>query len=712
MPFPALLLILATFLPLASCVILAVIGRRLGSPMAGYVAMFFIAASFICSGWGMLRWIGGGNYQGHPYGKTIAPINLTWPAIPIGSTTSPNGFEQDHPGWLDFSVYLDSLTLSLFVTVTLAAMLVHLFAIRSLRRDPQFTRYFTLLSLVCFATLAVILSGGLLQTVVFLELLGFAASLLIAFRGGGDLASRSAGKMFIVHRIGDIGLLLGTGILFHYVGNLSFPELWLMLGSAGGGGAIILPSGATVPSAALTGAGVALFFGAAARCAQFPLHVWAGDIGDAVATAGAVVFGVAVATAAFFLIARLFPLFTPSARLLIAIVGVTTLAMASLIAAVQPDVKKALSFIAVSQLALMLLGIGVGSWVGAMFHLVAGVFIQVLLFLTAGSVIRAARGETQLSQYGGLITRMPVTAIAAALAVLAVCGVGWHGIGLSGYFSRSLILRHAAAFASMASAAQRSTAYWALFAIPALAMLAIGFATVRWWMLIFAGASRDRRLHDHAREVPTLLWPLVVLAIMTALAGKWLGIRDMLESSIIESRQCVELQASLSPHDGPPTTHAFDSIWPGGELGEDDESRADTGSATSGMIQSALNEGALRVSRWIWPATAIGMFAALILYFRDARLARRLSQLPPLNWLHIWLLNRMFFDELYESLLVVPVLGLALFAAWFERCVVERSFDRLIYLVHRPGQAGRSDSRPAAAGEQPTSAIQSKARHS
>lgn len=711
MPFPALLLILATLLPLAACVILAAIGRRMGSPLAGYVAMFFIAASFACSGWAMLRWVGGGNYHGQPYGKTIAPINLTWPAIPVGSPRSPNGFQQDHPGWLDFSVYLDSLTLSLFVTITLAAMLVHLFAIRSLRRDPQFARYFTCLSLVCFATLAVILSGGLLQTVIFLELVGFAASLLIAFRGRDDPASRSAGKMFIVHRVGDIGLLMGMGILFHYVGNLSFPELWLMLGSAGSGGAVVLPSGAALPSAALTAAGVALFFGAAARCAQFPLHVWAGDVGDSVATAGATVFGFAVVTCAFYLIARLFPLLTPSARLLIAIVGVTTLVMSALIATAQPDVKRTLAFIAVSQLALMLLGIGVGSWVGAMFHLVAGVFIQVLLFLAAGAVIRAARGETQLSQYGGLIARMPVTAIAAALAVLAVCGVGWHGIGLSGYFSRSLILRHTAAFASLASAAHRSAAYWALFAVPVFAMLVIGFATARWWMLIFAGAPRDRRLYDHAREVPTLLWPLVVLAIMTALAGKWLGIRDMLESSISESRQCVQIQAGLSPRNAPATTHAFESIWPGGELGDDEEGRTDAAYASSDMAQAALAEGATRVSLWIWPATAVGMLAGLLLYLRDDRLARRLSQIPPLNWLHTWLLNRMFFDELYESLFVVPVLGTARLAAWFERTVVERGFDRLARLVHRPNVAERSELPTAAVGEAPSGHIEPKARH-
>ena len=666
MPSPAILLILAALMPLASCVMLAAMGKRLGSPLAGYVAAFFIGGSFLCSGWGMLQWIGGGNYHGQAYGKLIAPINLTWPLIPIGTAASPHGFEQDHPGWLDVSVYVDSLTLSLFVTLTLAAALVHLFAIRSLRRDPRLPRFFTCLSLICFASLALVLSGGLAQMVVLLELVGFAASLLVAFRGGDEPATRAAEKMFVVHRVADVALLLGVGILFSYAGNLSLPELWMMLGSAADGMPVILPDGATFPAGVLTAAGVALFFGAAARCAQFPLHVWVGDVADGVAPAGATVFGIAVGAAGLYVIARLFPIFTPSARLLIAIVGLTTLVMAALIATVQPDVKKVLAFAAASQWGLMVMGVGVGSWVGATFHLIAGVFFQVLLFLSAGAIIRAARGETQLSQYGGLLTRMPVTAIASAVAVLALCGVGWHGVGLSGYFSRGLILRHAAAFASMASAVHRSSAYWAFFVLATLATSLVGFATVRWWMLIFGGLPRDRRLYDHAREVPTLLWPLIVLAVMTVLAGRWLGIRETLESSIVESRQVVQVQAEVSPHYRPIASHAFNAVWPGGELGDEDEDRPGISGSSPALTSSALAEGVDHVSLWVWPATAIGMLAALLIYFRGDRLADRAVRIPPISWIHAWLINQMFFNELYESLLVVPVQSVARTIAWLD----------------------------------------------
>ena len=440
MPFAALLLIVATLLPLGGCLLLLVLGRRMGTPLAGYIATGFIALSFICSGWGMLRWIGGGNYHGQEFGKNNAPIDLTWRAVPIGTTNVPNGFEQDHPGWLDFSIYIDSLTVAMFVTITLSAMLIHIYVVRSLRRDPAFARFFTCLQLVCFATLALVLSGTLLQMALALEAVGVAASLLVAFRSDSRPASRAATRMFIISGIGDIALVLGLGILVCNVGNLSLPELWLMLGAVGTGNSVVLPGGIVFPGMALTIAGVALFIGAATRCAQFPFHVWAGDIADTVAPAAATVFAVTLSVAGMFFIARLFPLFTPSARLFIAIVGATTLTTAALIAAVQSDVKKVLAYAAVSQLGYMMLGIGVGSWVGAMFHLVAYGFFLVLLFLTAGAVIRASRGETQLSQFGGLLLKMPVTAITSAVAVLAICGVGFGSIGLSGYFSRGVIL--------------------------------------------------------------------------------------------------------------------------------------------------------------------------------------------------------------------------------------------------------------------------------
>jgi NADH:ubiquinone oxidoreductase subunit 5 (subunit L)/multisubunit Na+/H+ antiporter MnhA subunit len=228
-------------------------------------------------------------------------------------------------------------------------------------------------------------------------------------------------------------------------------------------------------------------------------------------------------------------------------------------------------------------------------------------------------------------------------------------------------------------------------------------------MLVFAGPPRDRRLHDHAREVPALLWPLVVLAIMTALAGKWLGIRDMLDSSIIESRQTVQLQAEASPNNRTAASRTFDEVWPGGELGDDEETRPDAG-VTPAITTAALVEGTVRTSQWIWPCTAIGMLAGLMLYFRGNSLASRLARVPPLSWLHAWLTNRMFFDELYQSLFVVPVLGAARLVAWFETNAVDRLSQLPARLIQRRPVAGQVDSGATAATDEPAASFDSEIR--
>lgn len=675
MPFPALLLVIATLLPLAACFTLLFAGRRLGTPLAGYIATFFIALSFLFSGWAMMRWVSGGNYQGAQYGQKIAPISQTWSWLPIGDSHDPHGLEQDHPGYVDFGIYIDSLTVGLFVTVTLMAMLVHIFAARSMRRDLRFVRFFILLSFSLFSTLALLLCSSLLHMVLLLELVGFAASLLVAFRSEREPTTLAAGQMFLVNRVGDLGLILGIAILIHQVGNLTLPDLWLMLGNAGRGGTVALPGGTLLSSGVLTAAGVALFLGAAARCAQFPMQVWAGDAAEGIAPACAMVFSLSLGLAGAYVIARLFPLLTPSARLLAAIVGATTLIMAALIGCVQGGIKQVLAWGAASQLGFIILAMAVGSWTGGMFHLIACASFQVLLFLAAGAVIRAARGETQISQYGGLLARMPVTALTSLVAILAAIGAGAAGIGLNGYYSRGLVLRHAAAFASLATGAGRSRMYWALFILPVVGTGLTAFLLMRWWMLIFAGVPRDRRLFEHARDVPTLFWPMVVLAILTALTGRWLGVGDLIESAIVEGRLIVQLEAGASPNYRGSEVHAFDAVWPSDEPTDDDESARDASpiaaAGPASDIAAARDAGDVLAQQWLWRAVVLGIAAGLMLYAPGPGVAGRLARIPPISWLYAWLSHRMYFDEFYNTLFVGIVFGLAGLAAWLDRNVLQ-----------------------------------------
>lgn len=662
MPFPALLLTAATLLPLGGFVLLLVLGKRLGAPLAGYVAAFFVSLSFLCSGWAMMRWLGSGSYGGIPWGKGVASVSLSWNWISPHIT----GSGQDS-GPLEFCLHVDSLTVGMFVTVSLVAMLVFIFSARSMRRDPRFARFFACLSLATFAAMALVLSGGLLQMLLFLELLSFCTGLLIGFRANRQQAARAVSRTFVFHRVGDIALILGMGVMLAYAGSLKLTDLWLTLGDAGTGQAVVLPGGRTFPPALLTAAGVALCLGAASRCAQFPLHAWAADASQAVAPACTMIFSTALAPAGVYVVARLFPLLTPSARLFVAITGCTTLGAAALIAVVQTDLKKILIATAVSQLGLMVLALGAGSWVGALFFLITYAFFQSLLFLAAGGVIRAARGETDVSRLGGLFRQTPLTAVLFAVGILALCGAGWGNVGLSGYESRRLILADVGAFAALAASMGRSGAYRMLFVVPVAGTLLIAFALTRCWMLTFWGEPRDRRVFESAREVPTLFWPLVILAVMTGLSGRWLGVREMIEGAVVESRQSLAGPSETSATRPVRAVHAFDAVWLSDESTDEDASGP---AGASEALTAARTAGRERAARWMWIAYVTGITLAVLLYLRGFAAVNLLSRIAPVRWVRAWLFEWMYFDDLYDALLVVPVAGAARLLAWFDGTLV------------------------------------------
>jgi len=668
MPLPALLLVIAALLPLAACLLLLFIGRRMGTPLAGYTAIFFAALSFVGSSWALMRWVAGGNFRGLPYRQAIAPIVMIWSAFQGGAS-------RGYPGFMDFGIYLDSLSVLLITTLTLGIMLLHIFAARSMRRDPQLPRFFTILALSSFAVLGLILSASLLHAIVFLELVSLCASMLVGFRLDREVMTRAGVRMFVINRVGDLGLILGVGILFAFLGKLTWPDLWLLAGDGTQAFSGILSDGSTLPTTALTLAGVALFFGAASRCAQFPLHVWTADASEGVAPAGGMVFALLQTVGGAFLMARLFPILTPSARLLIGIVGLTTLSMASLIALAQPGIKQVLAWLSTAQVGLIVVALGIGSWSGAMFHLVSFCYFQLLLFLAAGAVIRAARGETELEKLGGLVRKMPITAVVAAIGLLAACGAGSVGVGLSGYYSRGMIFKHAAAFATMATNAPRSKAYWAFFLLPVVATGLNAIAMTRWWMLIFGGRPRDRRLYNHAREAPTLLWPMAVLAIMTILAGGWLGVGEIIDSSIIEAREGARrLAQAWYPSRQPAAAALFSAALPIAETVPDDsppDETSDLAPTSQPALQAALTRGAILADRGLVIALALGLSIGALLYLPNPPLAQRLRAVPPISWLHHWLRNRMYFDELYEALFVTLVVGLAGLMAWVDRNVVQ-----------------------------------------
>ena len=642
MPLPAALLLTAALLPLVSFGLLMAIGRRLGNPLAGYVATTLVGISFICTIAAMIAWYGlDATHRG--WGFQVAPIVVPIHWLPAGGA--------DGGGWLDVGLFVDSLTVTLFATVTLVATLVHIFSIGYMRRDGRYPRFFALLGLFCFAMLGLLLGGTLLHVLIFWEGVGVCSYLLIGFWYEKRQANNAAIKAFVVNRVADVGLLIGIGVLVWHVGNLSLPHLWATLGRAGLGGSIQLADHTTFSAGWLTVAGLGIFCGAIGKSAQFPLHVWLADAMEGPTPVSALIHAATMVAAGVYLLARSFPILTPDAKLAIAIVGAVTILVGALVAVAQTDVKRVLAFSTMSQLGYMVLAIGVGSWAGALFHLVTHAFFKALLFLGAGSVIQAAKHEQELPQFGGLIRKIPVTAVTFGIGAAALAGVGLGRYGLSGYYSKDLILAHAGAFASLAVHAGRGRGYLLLFAIPAVVAYLTPFYMARCWTLAFWGRPRNLRLHAGAREEPVMWTPLIVLAVLAIISGRLMNVQDMIDGAVQED--------TAAARQVDPAFAGFDRAW-------------STSPAATPDTTAAEAEGHAWLVKWVgWKGYTAGAVAGFAMYAGGLGVARRFMRVPPLRLVRGWLHHRMFFDELYFAVVVSAVRGAAALAGWFDRVVID-----------------------------------------
>ncbi len=422
MPTPALFLILATLLPLASFGLLLGMGRRMGDPLAGWVATAAAVAGFALAMTATIAWVNGGELAGATWGRNDKPIELIVRLLPAA----------------DLNVHIDTLTIAMFNTLTPVAALVCAFGVRFLRGDGRFARFFTRLQLLLFSMFALVLTGNLLQILLFWELMALAAWLLC--RLGPRTRRRRAVAEFIFNRIGDGGLVLGLAILFRFLGNATFPQLDRAA------------AGSMIPANALTVAGLAIFCAAAVK--TLPMFQ------RAPIPAAAILQSITVCAAGVYLLARIFPLLTPGVSLTIAVVGLIGQVIGAILALSARDIMQLLAYSTVSQFGLMFMAIGIGSWVGGLFHLLTHAFFKSLLLLTAAGIVHAAGGERRLAEFGGLLRKLPISAVFFALGLAAMAGAPFTG----GYFSSETIFVHAGALA-----AARGGFYWLFFIIPAIA---------------------------------------------------------------------------------------------------------------------------------------------------------------------------------------------------------------------------------------------------
>ena len=480
MTLAANLLWLIPALPLAAAGIISLTPRK-GRTLAAGAAIAAMIGAFVLSCLAL------NGALADPAAKQV--FNFAW--FDLGHSALRLGFIND------------PLTAFMCVMVTFVGSLIFIFSTGYMKEDANFTRFFCFLSLFAAAMLGLLIANSLLLLFLCWELVGLASYLLIGFWFHKPSAAAAAKKAFITTRIGDLGLLLGMLWLQHAGGTMLFYD--------GGNGALETSVLATLAGQTVCGGlalstaiGLLIFCGAVGKSGQFPLHVWLPDAMEGPTPVSALIHAATMVAAGVFLMARVFPLLTPDALTVIAFIGAITALMGALIAVAQNDIKRILAFSTVSQLGYMMLAIGVGSWVAAIFHLLTHAFFKALLFLGAGSVIHAAHHEQDIRQLGGLSNKMKLTFVTFSIGTMALVGLP---LFFSGFWSKEAIL-HAAHG-------------WNVSQLPFYAAL-IGvvltaFYNTRLMAETFFGQPRSEAA-DHAHEnPPSMTVPLVILAACAVL---------------------------------------------------------------------------------------------------------------------------------------------------------------------------------------------------
>jgi len=501
---------------------------------------------------------------------------------------------------VDWALRIDTLTAVMLVVVTTVSSLVHLYSIGYMAEDPHRQRFFSYLSLFTFAMLALVTADNLAQMFFGWEGVGLASYLLIGFWYKKPEANAAAIKAFIVNRVGDFGFAIGIFAVFMMTGALDFDTVFAQAPSLTGKTINFFGWNAD----ALTLICLMLFMGAMGKSAQFLLHTWLPDAMEGPTPVSALIHAATMVTAGVFMVARLSPLFelAPNAQAVVTLVGATTAIFAATVGLVQNDIKRIVAYSTCSQLGYMFVAMGVGAYSVGMFHLFTHAFFKALLFLGSGSVIHAMHHEQDIRHMGGLKNKIPLTYCLMVIGTLALTGFPLT----AGYFSKDAIIE--AAYVGK----NQFAAYG--FACTVVAALLTSFYSWRLIYKTFHGKPHDHHHYEEAHESPwVMLVPLIALAAGSILAG-W----------------------------------PFKEYFAGHHVQEFFRQSI----ASGGTILEDMHHVPLLV--WATPTImmAIGWAVAYLFYIRDPRIPVRLAEQHQL--LYRFLLNKWYFDELYDFIFVRP----------------------------------------------------------
>jgi NADH-quinone oxidoreductase subunit L len=501
----------------------------------------------------------------------------------------------------EWSLRLDLLTSVMLVVVTSVSSLVHIYSIGYMSHDPHQTRFFAYLSFFTFAMLILVTSNNFLQLFFGWEGVGLASYLLIGFWHKKDSANSAAMKAFIVNRVGDFGFLIGLAILFFYTSSLDFDTIFSMNDQLSSNTFSIFGMDFNV----LNTVCFFLFMGAMGKSAQLFLHTWLPDAMEGPTPVSALIHAATMVTAGIFLVARCSPLFemSPSILSFITYIGASTAFFAATVALVQNDIKRIVAYSTCSQLGYMFVALGSGAYQIAIFHLFTHAFFKALLFLGSGSVIHAVSDEQDIRKMGGLYKLIPFTWVVMLIGTLGLTGAPL----LSGYYSKDGIIE--AAFVS-----QTEGHFYAFYLLVFSALLT-SFYSWRLIFLTFNGKSNiSTEIFSKIHESPkVMLFPLVALSILTVFSGIYFVDYFM--------------------------SHDYQYLW------------------QTSIYLSENNhviESIHYVPKWVKYSPLVmmilGLITAIIFYLFYPKIPKFLS--IKFNPLYKFLLNKWYFDELYELIFV------------------------------------------------------------
>ncbi|MBS1599030.1 MAG: NADH-quinone oxidoreductase subunit L [Bacteroidetes bacterium] len=545
-----------------------------------------------------------------------------------------NLFDFIHTGKINipFAFQVDQLSVLFMLIITGVGFLIHLYSTSYMHEESSqhYARYFSYLNLFVFSMLLLVMGANFVIMFIGWEGVGLCSYLLIGYWFKNIDYGNAAKKAFIMNRIGDVGFLIAIFWMFSQFGSANFVEVFSKT-----------PSTST---SILTGITLLLFVGATGKSAQIPLYTWLPDAMAGPTPVSALIHAATMVTAGIYMIARANIMYTlaPTTQTVVAVIGLATAILAATIAIKQNDIKKVLAYSTVSQLGYMFLGLGVGAYTGAVFHVMTHAFFKALLFLGAGSVIHAMHGEQDIRKMGDLKKHLPITHITFLLACFAIAGIP----PFSGFFSKDEIL---------AAAYEKSPAY---YIIGVAGAMMTAFYMFRLYATTFLGSFRGTSQQKNAlHESPAAITiPLIILAILAVIGG-FVGIPEVIKPNSHLLGEYLNPIFSLSAKvQGPHEVHAS--------------------------------------TEWMLMAVSAGL-ALIAVIFAWGRFSKN-PELGEPQGLGKILANKWYVDELYEAIIVRPINALAKF---FNNVMEKSIIDWIVNGVGRLVQYGSRQIRLLQSGQ-------------